>query len=44
MVESRGCPTEWNKSEEDKYDNIYGILKKGGPNELIYKTEMELQK
>lgn len=23
---------------------IYGILKKGGPNELIYKTEMELQK
>jgi len=44
MVESRDCPTEWSKSEEDKYDNTYiWNSKKRGPNELIYKTEMELQ-
>ena len=32
MVESRDCPTEWSKSEEDKYDNTYiwNSEKRGG--------------
>ena len=48
MGRPRDCHTEQRKSEKDKYHMIWLIYgsffqKKKGTNELIYKTETELQ-
>ena len=44
----RDCHTEWSKSDTERqisYDITYmwNLKKKKGTNELIYKTEIELQ-
>ena len=46
MDRPRDCHTKWSQTEKDKYHMIpliCGIQKKGGTNELIYKTEVESQ-
>ena len=43
----RDCPTEWSQREKDKHHItafIHEIQKKNGTNELIYKTESQMQK
>ena len=40
----RDCHTKWSKSDKERHTSLlYGILKKNGINELIYKTEIESQ-
>ena len=42
----RDCHTEWSKSDREReisYDIAYMWNQKKGTNELIYKTEIELQ-
>ena len=39
----RDYPIKWNKSEKDKYTITYMWNLKNNTNELIYKTEIDLQ-
>ena len=46
MDGTRDCHTEWSKSDRERwilYDIAYMWNLKKGTNELIYKTEIELQ-